>query len=158
MEWPHTAVCFSDYMNPAIRLGALSHLKAIYVFTHDSIGLGEDGPTHQPVEHLAGLRAIPGLTVFRPADANESAEDWKKAVETSRPFLFALSRQNRPILERQPGETGGVAQGAYILAEADGGNPDVILIGTGSEVSLCVKARERLKGYGVGARVVSMPS
>jgi transketolase len=153
-----TFLTFSDYMKPAIRLGALMDLHTVYVFTHDSIGLGEDGPTHQPVEHLAGLRAIPNLTVIRPADANESAEAWKLAVTRNHPSLFALSRQNLPILERIPGSEDGLAQGAYILSDPEGGKPDVILIGTGSEVSLCVKARERLKGYGVQARVVSMPS
>ena len=153
-----TFMTFSDYMKPAIRLGALMDLQAIYVFTHDSIGLGEDGPTHQPVEHLAGLRAIPNLTVIRPGDANEAAEGWKFAVTHKHPTLFVLSRQNLPILERMPGTEDGVSLGAYILADADGGKPDVILIGTGSEVSLCVKARERLKNYGVNARVVSMPS
>lgn len=153
-----TFLTFSDYMKPAIRLGALMKLHAIYVFTHDSIGLGEDGPTHQPVEHIAGLRAIPGLHVIRPADANEAAEGWAVAIQQNTPTLFALSRQNLPILERIPGSESGLAQGAYILADADGGKPEVILIGTGSEVALCVKARERLKGYGVRARVVSMPS
>jgi transketolase len=153
-----TFMTFSDYMKPAIRLGALMHLRAIYVFTHDSIGLGEDGPTHQPIEQLAGLRAIPGLTVIRPADANESAEGWSVAVQHEGPVLFALSRQNLPILERIAGSTAGAAQGAYILADAESGNPDVILIGTGSEVYLCVQAREQLKAEGVSARVVSMPS
>src|SRR5208282_870550 len=94
MEWPHTAVCFSDYMKPAIRLGALSHLKAVYVFTHDSVGVGEDGPTHEPVEHLAGVRAIPELTVIRPADANETAEAWAFAVQHDGPTLLVLTRQN----------------------------------------------------------------
>jgi transketolase len=149
---------FSDYMKPAIRLGALMQLHCFYVFTHDSIGLGEDGPTHQPIEQLAGLRAMPGLTVIRPADANETAEAWAVAMEQNHPTLFVLSRQNLPILERMPDSTAGVAQGAYILADAASGKPDVILIGTGSEVQLCVAARETLRGYGVEARVVSMPS
>ncbi len=153
-----TFLTFSDYMKPSIRLGALMGLQAVYVFTHDSVGLGEDGPTHQPVEQIAGLRAIPGLTVIRPADANESAEGWKVAVTHNHPTLFALSRQNLAILERIPGSESGVAQGAYVLSDAPTGNPDVILIGTGSEVSLCVKASEKLKTYGVQARVVSMPS
>jgi len=153
-----TFLTFSDYMKPAIRLGALSGLKAIYVFTHDSIGLGEDGPTHQPIEQLAGLRAIPHLTVIRPADSNETSEAWAFAVQHNGPTLMALTRQAVPQLDRSNAKDPGVAQGAYVLAEADGGVPDVILIGTGSEVSLCVTARERLKSYGVKARVVSMPS
>jgi len=153
-----TFLTFSDYMKPAIRLGALSDLKVIYVFTHDSIGLGEDGPTHQPIEQLAGLRAIPHLTVIRPADSNEAAETWAFAVQHDGPTLMALTRQNVPQLDRSHAKDPGVARGAYVLAEADGGVPDVILIGTGSEVSLCVTARERLKGHGVKARVVSMPS
>jgi transketolase len=153
-----TFLTFSDYMKPAIRLGALSRLKAIYIFTHDSIGLGEDGPTHQPIEQLAGLRAIPGLTVIRPADSTETTEAWAFAVQHSGPTLMALTRQTVPQLDRSTAKDPAVARGAYILAEADGGVPDVILIGTGSEVSLCVLARERLKNYGVKARVVSMPS
>jgi transketolase len=145
-------------MKPSIRLGALSGLKAFYVFTHDSIAVGEDGPTHEPVEQLAGLRAIPGLTVIRPADATETAEAWAFAVEHNGPTLFALSRQNLPHLDRKAAKEPGVARGAYILSEADGGTPEVILIGTGSEVSLCMKAQESLKSSGVRARVVSMPS
>nr|MDQ2900252.1 transketolase [Acidobacteriota bacterium] len=141
-----------------IRLGALSKLHAIYVFTHDSVALGEDGPTHEPVEQLVGLRAIPGLTVIRPADANESAEAWAVAIQRQTPTLLAFTRQNVPILDRSGAVDPGVARGGYILAEAEGGRPDVLLIGTGSEVSLCVKARERLKRLGVGARVVSLPS
>lgn len=152
-----TFLVFSDYMKPSIRLGALSKLHAIYVFTHDSIGLGEDGPTHEPIEQLAGLRAIPGLTVIRPADANESAEAWAVAVQQSTPTLLALTRQNVPILDRSGAQDPGVARGAYILADAES-TLEVLLIGTGSEVALCVKARERLKEMGVGARVVSMPS
>ena len=154
-----TFMVFSDYMKPSIRLGALSKLHAFYVFTHDSIGVGEDGPTHEPVEQLAGLRAIPGLTVIRPADANETAEAWKFAVQHSGgPTLFALTRQNLPHLDRSNAKNPDVAKGAYILSEAEGGSPEVILIGSGSEVSLCVKAQEKLKGYGIKSRVVSMPS
>ena len=149
---------FSDYMKPAIRLGALSRLKVIYVFTHDSIALGEDGPTHQPVEQLAGLRAMPDLVVFRPADANETAEAWAFAVQRNGPTVLVLTRQVVPHLDRSSAREPGVARGAYILAEAEGGAPDMILIGTGSEVSLCVKAQEKLKAEGVKARVVSMPS
>src|SRR5580692_7442828 len=152
-----TFFTFSDYMKPAIRLGALSRLKAIYVFTHDSIGLGEDGPTHQPIEHLAGLRGLPGLTVIRPADANETVESWAFAVQHNGPTLLVLTRQTVPHLDRGEAKNPGVANGAYVLADAEGGSPDVILIGTGSEVSLCVQAREKLKDFGVKARVVSMP-
>ncbi len=152
-----TFLVFSDYMKPSIRLGALSNLKVFYVFTHDSVGVGEDGPTHEPVEQLAGLRAIPNLNVMRPADATETAECWVAAVEHNGPSLFALTRQNVPNLSRANAK-GTAANGAYILSEAEGGAPDVILIATGSEVSLCVKAQEKLKGYGVKARVVSMPS
>src|SRR5581483_10433492 len=153
-----TFLVFSDYMKPSIRLGALSQLKAFYVFTHDSVGVGEDGPTHEPVEQLAGLRSIPGLNVMRPADATETAECWAVAIEHNGPSLFAFSRQNLPHLSRANVKGGGVGNGAYILSEAEGGAPEVILIGTGSEVSLCMKAQEKLKGYGVKARVVSMPS
>lgn len=153
-----TFLVFSDYMKPSIRLGAVSHLHAFYVFTHDSIAVGEDGPTHEPVEHLAGLRAIPELTVMRPADATETAEAWAFAMEHQGPTLFALSRQSVPHLDRKRAKEPGVARGAYILSEAEGGAPEVILIGTGSEVQLCAKAQERLQGYGVRARVVSMPS
>lgn len=153
-----TFLVFSDYMKPSIRLGALSQLKTFYVFTHDSVGVGEDGPTHEPIEQLAGLRAIPGLTVIRPADANETAEAWEFAVTHNGPTLFALTRQNVPHLDRSNAKDAGVARGAYILSEAEGGNPDVLLIGTGSEVALCARAQEKLKGYGIKARVVSMPS
>ncbi len=153
-----TFMVFSDYMKPAIRLGALSKLRCVYVFTHDSIGVGEDGPTHEPVEQLAGLRAIPGLTVIRPADPNEVAETWAFAVQHGGPTLIALTRQSVPHLDRSRAKEPAVAKGAYILAEAEGGAPEVILIGTGSEVALCAKAQEKLKGYGVRARVVSMPS
>lgn len=153
-----TFLVFSDYMKPAIRLGALSQLKAFYVFTHDSVAVGEDGPTHEPIEHLAGLRAIPNLTVIRPADANETAEAWAFAVQHDGPTLFALTRQGVPHLDRSGAKEPGVAKGAYILSDAAGGAPEVILIGTGSEVSLCVKAQGALKEKGVRARVVSMPS
>jgi transketolase len=150
---------FSDYMKPSVRLGALSQLKAFYVFTHDSIGVGEDGPTHEPVEQIAGLRAIPGLNVMRPADANETAESWAVAVQHNGPTLFAFTRQNVPHLDRSRGKNVDVSKGAYILSEPDGGSPDLILIGTGSEVHLCMRAAEKLqKDYGVKARVVSMPS
>ncbi|HEX5532244.1 MAG TPA: transketolase [Actinomycetales bacterium] len=161
-----TFLVFSDYMRPAVRLAALMECPSIFVWTHDSIGLGEDGPTHQPVEHLAALRAIPGLDVVRPADANETAWAWRTVLEhTDRPAGICLTRQNVPTFERGDGDaTGttlasaaGVARGGYVLAEADGGSPDVILIGTGSEVQLAVQAREMLADEGVKARVVSMP-
>jgi transketolase len=161
-----TFLTFSDYMRPAVRLAALMELPSIFVWTHDSIGLGEDGPTHQPVEHLAALRAIPGLDVVRPADANETAWAWRTILEqTDRPAGICLTRQAVPTFERGDGAaTGdelasaeGVARGAYVLAEADGGAPDVILIGTGSEVQLAVEARRMLGAEGVRARVVSMP-
>ena len=153
-----TFMVFSDYMKPAIRLGALSQLHVVYVFTHDSIGVGEDGPTHEPVEQLAGLRAIPGLTVLRPADPTETAEAWAFAAEHNGPSVIVLTRQNVPHLDRTNAQNAGAARGGYILAEAPGGAPDVILIGTGSEVSLCVQAREKLQSQGVMARVVSLPS
>ncbi len=153
-----TFFTFSDYMKPAIRLGALSHLKVFYVFTHDSIGLGEDGPTHEPVEQLAALRAVPHLTVIRPADPNETSEAWSYAVQHDGPTVLVLTRQVVPHLDRSNSKDPGVTRGAYILAEAEGGAPDVILIGTGSEVQLCVEARKRLEKYAVKARVVSMPS
>jgi transketolase len=153
-----TFLVFSDYMKASIRLGALSGLKSCYVFTHDSIGVGEDGPTHEPVEQLAGLRAIPGLTVIRPADATETAEAWAFAIEHNGPTLFALCRQNVPHLDRSGARDPGVSRGAYTLSEPKDGAPDVILIGTGSEVALCMKAQERLREMGIRARVVSMPS
>ncbi|MQA23929.1 MAG: transketolase [Micromonosporaceae bacterium] len=150
-----TFLVFSDYMRPAVRLAALMKLPVVYIWTHDSIGLGEDGPTHQPVEHLAALRAIPGLDVVRPADANETVIAWRRALEhTDRPTALCLSRQNLPTLPA--GQVEGAARGGYVLAEA-GGDPQVILIATGSEVQLALSARERLEADGVSARVVSMP-
>ena len=155
-----TFLVFSDYMRPAIRLAALMGLRVIYVFTHDSIGLGEDGPTHQPIEHLAALRAIPNLMVIRPCDANETAEAWKIAMEsTDGPVALALTRQGVPVLDRDTfAPATGVSRGAYILKDAKNGKPDVILIGTGSEVHLAIDAALRLEEKGVGVRVVSMPS
>jgi transketolase len=153
-----TFLVFSDYMKPAIRLGAMSQLRAFYVFTHDSVAVGEDGPTHEPIEQLAGLRAIPQLTVIRPADATETAEGWAFAMTNENPTLFALTRQAVPHLERSRAKDPGVARGAYILSEAEGGTPEVILIGTGSEVALCMQAQEQLQKQGIRARVVSMPS
>jgi len=155
-----TFLIFSDYMRPSMRLAALMELGVIYVFTHDSIGLGEDGPTHQPVEQLAALRAIPRLIVIRPGDANETSVAWQIAIESrSCPVALVLSRQNVPTLERsQHASADGLRRGAYVLADAPGGRADIILIGTGSELSLVVAARERLAKQNIHARVVSMPS
>lgn len=153
-----TFLVFSDYMKPAVRLGALSKLKAIYVFTHDSIGVGEDGPTHEPIEQLAGLRSIPELVVIRPADAMETREAWEFAVSHDGPTVLALTRQAVPHLNRSRAVEAGISRGAYILSEPEAGPPDVILIGTGSEVQLCMTAADGLRGHGVKARVVSMPS
>ncbi len=154
-----TYLTFSDYARPAIRLSALMELPVIHVFTHDSIGLGEDGPTHQPVEQLASLRAIPGLDVIRPADANEVAEAWRVAIDrTHQPVALVLTRQDVPILDRSkyaPAE--GLRRGGYVLADAGGDEPEVILIATGSEVALAVAAHEELSGEGIGSRVVSLP-
>ena len=149
-----TFLVFSDYMRPAVRLAALSEAHSIFVWSHDSVGVGEDGPTHQPIEHVMSLRAIPGLRVFRPADGNEVAQAWRLAVELDGPSAMILTRQNVPTLEGTAA-TDGVARGAYTLV--DGPNPDVILVGTGSEVSVCVAAAADLEEQGVTARVVSMP-
>ena len=151
---------FSDYMRASIRLAALMQLPSIFIFTHDSIGVGEDGPTHQPVEQLASLRAMPNLIVLRPGDANEVTEAWKIiAKQQHSPAVLVLTRQNLPTLDRSKyAAASGVAKGAYVLADADGGKPQVILLGTGSELSLCVDAYEKLKTEGTKARVVSMPS
>ncbi|NIN70669.1 MAG: transketolase, partial [Gemmatimonadetes bacterium] len=154
-----TFLVFSDYMRPSIRLAALMEIPVIYVFTHDSIGVGEDGPTHQPVEQLAALRAIPGLVVIRPADANETAEAWRMAMELHQPTALALSRQNLPTLDRAKyGPAGGLRRGAYVLADAESGDPEVLLMASGSEVALCLEAFERLTAEGVRARLVSVPS
>jgi transketolase len=151
---------FSDYMRPAIRLSAIMEIPVIYIFTHDSIGVGEDGPTHQPVEHLAGLRSIPGLITLRPADANEIVEAWKLILQLHHePAAMILSRQALPTFDRTKyASAAGVAKGGYVLADAHDGNPDVLLIGSGSEVQLCVEAYEQLKTEGIKARVVSLPS
>ncbi|RNG30588.1 transketolase [Streptomyces botrytidirepellens] len=153
-----TFLVFSDYMRPAVRLAALMKLPVTYVWTHDSIGLGEDGPTHQPVEHLSALRAIPGLNIVRPADANETAIAWREITRrhgaNPAPHGLALTRQNVPTYEADE----NAAKGGYVLFEAEGGQPQVILIGTGSEVQLAVEAREQLQAAGVPTRVVSMPS
>jgi transketolase len=157
-----TFLIFSDYMRPAVRLAALMKLPVTYVWTHDSIGLGEDGPTHQPVEHLAALRAIPGLDVVRPGDANETVVAWRTILQnTDRPAGLCLTRQNLPTLDRSPGSGNApaenAAKGGYILTEASTGQPQVILIATGSELQLAVEARKRLEDGGVPTRVVSMP-
>ena len=155
-----TFLVFSDYMRNAVRLSALMHVPVTYVWTHDSIGLGEDGPTHQPVEHLASLRAIPGLNVVRPADANETAIAWREILKRhtkefgkGTPHALALTRQGVPTYEANE----DAAQGGYVLSDADGGTPQVVLIATGSEVQLAVQAREQLQTAGIPTRVVSMP-
>jgi transketolase len=155
-----TFLVFSDYMKPAIRLSALMDIPSIWVFTHDSIGLGEDGPTHQPIEQLIGLRAIPGLIVLRPCDANEVAEAWRVVAKLAdQPAALVLTRQKLPTLDRTKyASAKGVARGAYILSEASGGAPRAILIATGSEVQLCLKAQDALAKEGIRVRVVSMPS
>ena len=151
---------FSDYARPAIRLSALMEIPTIHVFTHDSIGVGEDGPTHQPIEQLASLRAVPGLITIRPADANEVVEAWRViAALRHEPAVLVLSRQAIPVFDRSRyAPASGVARGAYVLADVEGGTPQVILLSTGSEVSLCVEAFERLRAEGIRVRVVSMPS
>jgi transketolase len=151
---------FSDYGRGSLRLSAIMEIPVIYIFTHDSIGVGEDGPTHQPVEQLASLRAIPGLTDIRPCDANEVAEAWRVIMEIKRePVVLILSRQALPTLDRSKfAPASGLRRGAYVLSDAPNGKPDVLLIGTGSEVSLCLGAQEALKKQGVEARVISMPS
>jgi transketolase len=155
-----TFLVFSDYCKPSIRIAALSHIAPVMVFTHDSIGLGEDGPTHQPIEHLAALRAIPNSIVLRPADANEVAYAWKVAIETKNsPVSLILTRQNIPTFARNEDNPASlVEKGAYILSKESGESPDVILIGTGSEVHLCMDAQAQLKEQNIDARVVSMPS
>jgi transketolase len=151
---------FTDYMRPAMRLAALMEIPALYVMTHDSIGVGEDGPTHEPIEQIASLRAMPNMLVLRPGDANEVVEVWKIAIQqTHRPSTLVLTRQAIPTFDRSKyASASGAAKGAYVLADAPGGKPDVILMGTGSELSLCVDAYEKLKTEGINARVVSMPS
>lgn len=155
-----TFLVFSDYMRPAIRLAAMMGLRVIYVFTHDSIGVGEDGPTHQPVEQIASLRAIPNLTVIRPGDANEVTQAWKMALErTSGPTALVLTRQALPTLDRSiyaPAE--GLCKGAYVLADLGQGEPELILMASGSEVNLIVEAGEKLAQGGINVRLVSFPS
>src|SRR6202041_3536155 len=151
---------FSDYMRASMRLAALMEIPSIFIFTHDSIGVGEDGPTHQPIEQLASLRAMPNLIGLRPGDANEVVEAWRIVAQLQhQPVALVLTRQNLPTFDRSKfASASGTARGAYVLADAPGGTPDVILMGTGSEVSLCVEAYEKLKTEGIKARVVSMPS
>jgi transketolase len=155
-----TFLTFSDYMRGAVRLAALSELPAIYVWTHDSIGLGEDGPTHQPVEHYAALRSIPNLTVIRPADANETVVAWQVAIEQDHtPTALLLSRQKLPVLDQSVyGSASNVRKGAYVLSEAQGGEPELLLLATGSEVAMVLEAQQELAKQGVRARVVSFPS
>jgi transketolase len=154
-----TFLTFSDYMRPPVRLAALMKLPTVYVWTHDSIGLGEDGPTHQPIEHLAALRAIPGLAVLRPGDGNETAAAWRAVLgQREMPVGMVLTRQNLPTLAGTAElATEGVARGGYVLADADGGSPEVVLMATGSELQLAVAAREQLQAEGVPTRVVSLP-
>jgi transketolase len=154
-----TFLVFADYMRPSIRLASLMRLPVIYVFTHDSIAVGEDGPTHQPIEHLAALRAIPGLTVIRPADATETAAAWRQAMQaTDGPTALILSRQKLPVLDPTfYGSREGLSRGAYILTDS-AARPDIILIGSGSEVHVAIEAAKRLSREGVSVRVVSMPS
>ena len=154
-----TFLVFSDYMRPAIRLAGLMRQQAIYVFTHDSIGLGEDGPTHQPVEQLSALRCIPNLLVIRPADANETAEAWKVAIKhRTGPIALVLTRQKLPLIDRtKSGAADGVARGAYVLVDSASGPPRAVIIASGSEVEIALKARELLAAERVGVRVVSMP-
>ena len=153
-----TFLQFFDYMKAAVRLSALMKLPSIWVYTHDSIGLGEDGPTHQPIEHLAGARAVPRLNVVRPADANETALAWRFALrQDENPTMFALSRQGLPILDPDRIPDDAIERGAYVLKDSGNGEPQLILIGTGSEVSLCLEAAEALESDGVATRVVSMP-
>jgi transketolase len=151
-----TFFVFSDYMRPSVRLAALSRLHVVYSWTHDSIGLGEDGPTHQPIEHLASLRAMPGLALVRPADANETAHAWRAAVEADEPVALVLTRQNIPVLAETSGAADGVRRGGYVLRAA-AGSPAIVLIGTGSEVQHCVAAAETMAADGVAAQVVSLP-
>jgi transketolase len=155
-----TFFVFSDYMRGAVRVAALSEAHVIYSWTHDSIGLGEDGPTHQPIEQLAAVRAMPNLRVIRPADANETAQAWRIAVDAAGPTALILTRQKIPVLSETVGAAAeGVPRGAYVLRpETDGGPPDIILIGTGSEVHLCLEAVSQLADRGIRARVVSFPS
>ena len=155
-----TFLIFSDYMRPPIRLAAMMGLKVIYIFTHDSIGLGEDGPTHQPIEQLAALRAIPNLTVLRPCDANETAEAWRFALQHNEgPVALALTRQGLPILDRKEfASAKDLHRGGYVLSDDGDKQPNIILMGSGSEVHVAIEAANKLREKGIAARVVSMPS
>jgi transketolase len=154
-----TFFVFSDYMRPAVRLASIMQSKVCFVWTHDSVGVGEDGPTHQPIEHLSSLRAMPGLRVIRPADANEVAAAWKVHLEREGPTALLLTRQKLPVLDGTAEKAlAGVADGAYVLVPEAGDRPDIVLIGTGSEVSVCVAAAAQLRARKIDARVVSMPS
>jgi transketolase len=155
-----TFFCFSDYMRPSVRLAAIAELPVVFVWTHDSIGLGEDGPTHQPVEHLMSLRAMPGFTIIRPADPNEASEAWRVAMERREgPVGLVLSRQKLPVFDpARYAPPSRLARGAYVLAEASAGEPRLLLLATGSEVTLALEAREKLEAEGIPTRVVSMPS
>jgi transketolase len=155
-----TFFIFTDYCKPAIRLSAIMEVPVIYIFTHDSIGVGEDGPTHQPIEHLIALRAVPGLVLIRPADANEVIEAWRVIMQLKKePAVLVLTRQALPTIDRSKyAAASGVAKGAYVIAEAQGGKPEALLMATGSEVSLCLAAHETLASQGIKVRVVSMPS
>ena len=156
-----TFLVFADYMRPAIRVASLMKLPVIYVFTHDSVAVGEDGPTHQPVEHVASLRAIPGLNVIRPADFNETSQAWQIALKSvDAPTALLLSRQKLPVLDKildQPKGNGNVIDGAYVIKDSDK-DPDLILIGSGAELHICISAAETLENEGISTRVVSMPS
>jgi len=154
-----TFFVFSDYMRPAVRLASLSQYKVAFVWTHDSVGLGEDGPTHQPVEQLMSLRAMPGLRMIRPADANEVAQAWRVHIDGTGPSGIVLSRQTIPVLEGTADRAAeGLPRGAYVLVDEGDRAPDIVLVGTGSEVSLCVEARDTLVADGLSVRVVSFPS
>ncbi len=159
-SYASTFLVFSDYMRAPVRLSAIMEIPVVWVFTHDSIGVGEDGPTHQPIEHLASLRAIPGLNTIRPCDANETAEAWRVAMEqTHEPTALVLSRQPLPTLDRTKyAPASGLKRGGYVLAGDPNETPDVILIGTGSEIALCIETYESLRAEGIKARVVSLPS
>jgi transketolase len=155
-----TFLQFVDYMRPAVRLAALSHFPAVYVYTHDSIGLGEDGPTHQPIEHLASMRAMPNLVTIRPSDANETVLAWRAALERrTGPTALILTRQNLPVLDRAVfGPAEGLLKGGYVLRDTPGGTPQLILIATGSEVEIALAAADTLAAEGVAVRVVALPS
>jgi transketolase len=153
-----TFLVFSDYMRGAVRLAAIMQIPTLFIWTHDSIGVGEDGPTHQPIEHLWSLRAIPGLAVARPADANEAVQVWAEAIEAYHPTALVLTRQNVPVLDHNSGGAVELSRrGGYILSEAQGGSPRVLLLATGSEVSVAVAAQALLHADGIPTRVVSMP-